>query len=190
MLPHVYTSSSITQNHAFSSFGAKYMLPLGTTRQMYDVSAYSHFFFFVLISYQDYEEVILPPAKTVPPRASERLIPCSELPPLARGSFGVCKSGWFPPQSLNDIPGLYHSQSDTVNCISYSLQDKREHAHLRCEASVHSLSNSDQSIAPTGAGKTDVAMLSILRTVDLHRKLGGSDVAATVQHDKFKIIYV
>lgn len=44
--------------------------------------------------------------------------------------------------------------------------------------------------APTGAGKTDVAMLSILRTVDLHRRPGGTDIAATVKHADFKIIYV
>lgn len=38
---------------------------------------------------QDYEEVVIPPAKTVPPRGSERLIPVSELDELARGSFPV-----------------------------------------------------------------------------------------------------
>lgn len=40
-------------------------------------------------SLQDYEEVIIPPAKTVPPRESERLMPVSELDELARGSFPV-----------------------------------------------------------------------------------------------------
>ena len=38
---------------------------------------------------QDYEEVVIPPAKTVPPRESERLIPVSALDELARGSFLV-----------------------------------------------------------------------------------------------------
>jgi hypothetical protein len=36
-----------------------------------------------------YEEVIVPPAKVVPPRATERLIAVAELVPLARGSFPV-----------------------------------------------------------------------------------------------------
>jgi antiviral helicase SLH1 len=38
---------------------------------------------------QDYEEVIIPPARPVPPRETERLIPISELDPLAKGSFLV-----------------------------------------------------------------------------------------------------
>lgn len=36
---------------------------------------------------QYYEEVIIPPAKPVPPRETERLISVSELDPLAKGSF-------------------------------------------------------------------------------------------------------
>lgn len=38
---------------------------------------------------QDYEEVIIPPAKAIPPRATERLIPVSELDLLPRGCFPV-----------------------------------------------------------------------------------------------------
>lgn len=38
---------------------------------------------------QGYEEVIIPPAKVVPPRATERLITVAELVPLAKGSFPV-----------------------------------------------------------------------------------------------------
>ena len=38
---------------------------------------------------QEYEEVTVPPARVVPPRASERLIPVAELDPLAKGSFPV-----------------------------------------------------------------------------------------------------
>lgn len=47
---------------------------------------------------QDYEEVVIPPAKTVPPRASERLVPVSELDALARGSFPVSEF-MYPNQS-------------------------------------------------------------------------------------------
>ncbi|KAH9940596.1 Sec63-domain-containing protein [Amylocystis lapponica] len=71
ILPHVYTSSAIAQGNILSQFGSKYMLPLGTTR----------------LDREDYEEVIIPPAKAVPPRLTERLIPVSELDPLAQGSF-------------------------------------------------------------------------------------------------------
>ncbi|KIK95504.1 hypothetical protein PAXRUDRAFT_11409 [Paxillus rubicundulus Ve08.2h10] len=46
--------------------------------------------------------------------------------------------------------------------------------------------------APTGAGKTDVAMLTILRVLDQHRSTiaPGSHVRASIDRDGFKIIYV
>ena len=40
--------------------------------------------------------------------------------------------------------------------------------------------------APTGAGKTNVAMLSILHTLSLYRDAA----TGTIDVDKFKIIYV
>jgi hypothetical protein len=85
VLPHVYTSSAMS---GFSSFGTKYLLPLGTTRHYFEVN-HSIETLSCLIHYKDYEEVTVPPAKTVAPRASERPIPVSELPPIARGSFTV-----------------------------------------------------------------------------------------------------
>jgi hypothetical protein len=39
--------------------------------------------------FQKYEEVIVPPAIPVPPKVTERLIPISELDPLAKGCFPV-----------------------------------------------------------------------------------------------------
>ncbi|KAF9222108.1 Sec63-domain-containing protein [Gyrodon lividus] len=46
--------------------------------------------------------------------------------------------------------------------------------------------------APTGAGKTDVAMLTILRVLDQHRSTisPGSPVRASIDRDSFKVIYV
>lgn len=38
---------------------------------------------------QDYDEVVIPPAKPTPPRLNEMLIRISELDPLVRGSFLV-----------------------------------------------------------------------------------------------------
>ncbi|EMD40635.1 hypothetical protein CERSUDRAFT_130708 [Gelatoporia subvermispora B] len=144
VLPHVYTSSSVVQNNILSQFGTKYMLPLGTTRH----------------DCEDYQEVVIPPARPVPPRVTERLIPVAELDPLAKGSF----PGY---QSLNRIqsivfPTAYQSNENMLVC------------------------------APTGAGKTDVAMLTILRVLDQHRSEvpPGANLAGTINRDDFKIIYV
>lgn len=37
VLPHVYSSSSLSQNSMLSSTGHKYLLPLGTERKYYEV---------------------------------------------------------------------------------------------------------------------------------------------------------
>jgi len=39
--------------------------------------------------YQYYEEIVVPPPKAIPPRATERLVPIDELDDLARKSFPV-----------------------------------------------------------------------------------------------------
>jgi antiviral helicase SLH1 len=45
--------------------------------------------------------------------------------------------------------------------------------------------------APTGAGKTDVAMLTVLRVLDQHRVRSRSEsLPASIRRDEFKIIYV
>ncbi|KAG8899961.1 hypothetical protein FRB99_006340 [Tulasnella sp. 403] len=45
--------------------------------------------------------------------------------------------------------------------------------------------------APTGAGKTDIAMLSILRVLDQYRtEESAATIAASIRKDDFKIIYV
>ncbi|KAG9317584.1 Sec63-domain-containing protein [Chiua virens] len=145
VLPHVYTSwANIGGGNVLSLHGSEYMLPIGTTRQ----------------DYEDYEEVVIPPARMVPPRESERLMPVSELDELARDSF----PGY---QSLNRIqsivfPTAYRSNENMLVC------------------------------APTGAGKTDIAMLTILRVLDQHRSAAapGSPLRAYINRDSFKIIYV
>ena len=52
---------------------------------------------------QDYEEVVIPPAMTVPPRDNERLIPVTELDPLAQGSFRVCLSKYLLRKTIDVI---------------------------------------------------------------------------------------
>jgi hypothetical protein len=52
---------------------------------------------------QDFEEVIIPPARPVPPRATERLIPVSKLDPLAKGSFPVCPVEKYMHLSLTTV---------------------------------------------------------------------------------------
>ncbi|KAF7352893.1 putative helicase mug81 [Mycena venus] len=144
ILPHVYSSTPMAQGNVLSQFGSKYMLPLGTVRQ----------------AHEEYEEVIIPPARPVPPRVTERLIPVSELDPLARGSF----PGYASLNRIQSIvyPTAYGSNENMLIC------------------------------APTGAGKTDVAMLTILRVLDQHRSTssGNASIASTINKSSFKIIYV
>ncbi|KAG7097091.1 hypothetical protein E1B28_004476 [Marasmius oreades] len=143
VLPHIYTSSTMSQNNLLSQYGRKYMLPIGTTRE----------------HHEQYEEVVVPPAKPVPPRSKERLVPVSELDPLARGCF----------------PG--YSSLNRIQSIIYPTAYASNENMLVC--------------APTGAGKTDVAMLTILRVLDQHRSsTTPTNIGNTINRDSFKIIYV
>lgn len=132
------------QSGSLSQFGSKYALPLGTTRH----------------DYEEYEEVIIPPARVIPPRKSERLILVNELDELARGSF----------------PG--YSSLNRIQSIIYSTAYESNENILVC--------------APTGAGKTDVAMLTILRVLNQHRSpiSPSSPLHASIDRNAFQIIYV
>ncbi|GJE84444.1 Sec63 domain-containing protein [Phanerochaete sordida] len=144
ILPHVYTSSSMASGNVLSHLGSKFMLPVGTTR----------------VDREDYEEVTIPPARPVPPRINERLIPVSELDPLCKGSF----PGYSSLNRIQSIvyPTAYHSNENVLVC------------------------------APTGAGKTDVAMLTVLRVLDQYRSTAPTTqpLSSTIRRDDFKIIYV
>lgn len=145
VLPHVYTSmANISGGGVLSQFGTKYSLPMGTARH----------------DYKDYLEVIVPPAKAVFKRPSERLIAVSELDILIKGSF----AGYTHLNRIQSIvyPTAYGSNENILIC------------------------------APTGAGKTDVAMLTILRVLDQHRRPGARELPTTptIDRDSFKIVYV
>lgn len=62
---------------------------------------------------QEYEEVIIPPARVIPPRKSERLILVNELDELARGSFPVCS----PPLSPTFFKNLFFQGYPSLNRI-------------------------------------------------------------------------
>ncbi|CAE6409404.1 unnamed protein product [Rhizoctonia solani] len=142
--PHVYTSGNNIHGNILSMFGSKFLLPLGTQRH----------------TNEQYQEVIIPPAKAVPPRINERPIPVGELDTLARGCF----PGY---RSLNRIQSIVYPTAYTTN-----------ENMLIC--------------APTGAGKTDVAMLTILRVIDQHlsSKDNPQQLASLIRKKDFKIIYV
>ncbi|KIP12663.1 hypothetical protein PHLGIDRAFT_97239 [Phlebiopsis gigantea 11061_1 CR5-6] len=134
----------MAQGNVLSHLGSKFMLPVGTEK----------------IDREDYEEVVIPPARPVPPRISERLISVSELDPLCKGSF----SGYTSLNRIQSIvyPTAYQSNENVLVC------------------------------APTGAGKTDVAMLTVLRVLDQYRSTSSTaqSLASTIRRDDFKIIYV
>ncbi|KLO19819.1 Sec63-domain-containing protein [Schizopora paradoxa] len=143
-LPNVYTSSSVSQNNILSDTGKKYLLPIDTIRTMHE----------------EYEEVVIPPAKPVPPRYSERLILVDELDDMCKPSF----------------PG--YASLNRIQSIVYPTAYGTNENMLIC--------------APTGAGKTDVAMLTILNVLNQYRlrDKAHSPLASQIQRDKFKIIYV
>ncbi|RDB22853.1 putative helicase mug81 [Hypsizygus marmoreus] len=148
ILPHVYTSTPTSQGNVLSQFGSKYMLPIGTVRTMCE----------------DFEEVIIPPARPVPPKVTERLIPVEELDSLAK----ECFPGYTSLNRIQSIvyPTAYGSNENLLIC------------------------------APTGAGKTDVAMLTILRVIEQHRSSFPENentiahIRSSINRDSFKIIYV
>lgn len=142
VLPHVY-SSQLTGN-VLSHLGTSFSLPVGTERLFND----------------DYDEVVVPPSRPVPPKETERLIPVTELDNLAKGCF----------------PG--YTSLNRIQSIVYPTAYKSNENMLVC--------------APTGAGKTDVAMLTILRVLDQYPdKLAQiPNAAPSVDVTKFKIIYV
>ncbi|CBQ67684.1 probable RNA helicase [Sporisorium reilianum SRZ2] len=143
--PHVFSSGA--QGNVLSVFGQRFALPLGTTRE----------------EKQFFEEVTIPPPRTVPMRTDERYIPIAEMEPICRGAFPGYKS-------LNRLQSAV-----------YPLAYKTNENLLIC--------------APTGAGKTDVAMLTVMRAIsqyarNLEPTAGNAAEGFDIQKNDFKIIYV
>lgn len=143
--PHVFSSGA--QGNVLSVFGQRFALPLGTLRE----------------EKQFYEEVTIPPPRTVPMRTNERYIPIAEMDPICRGAFPGYKS-------LNRLQSAV-----------YPLAYKTNENLLIC--------------APTGAGKTDVAMLTVMRAIsqyarNLEPTAGNAGEGFDIRKNDFKIIYV
>lgn len=141
--PHVYGASS---GLSLSMYGSKFALPEGSIREEHDF----------------YEEISIPPARTIPPMLGEEPKKLCDLDNLCSNTF----KGY---EALNRIQSLvfpvaYHTNENMLIC------------------------------APTGAGKTDVALLAILQTIasycspnpHLERDADHYDVAK----QDFKIVYV
>jgi antiviral helicase SLH1 len=161
ILPNVFSSVSAAHGGGLSQFGSRYLLPLGTTRVSHDVrTALRTSFHPSIFILQTYEEVTVPPAKTVPPRATEHPIRIQDLDPLAKGCF----------------PG--YATLNRIQSIIYPTAYGTNENMLVC--------------APTGAGKTDVAMLTILRVLKQHSTQSNlsADLKSSIKRDDFKIIYV
>lgn len=141
--PHVYGASS---GLALNMYGTKYSLPEGSVREEHDY----------------YEEISVPPARTVPPMLGEEPKRLDTLDTLCANTF----KGYT---ALNRIQSL-------VFPVAYRTNENM----LIC--------------APTGAGKTDVAMLTILQAIATHctpnPHTHPTAEAYEVAKDDFKIVYV
>lgn len=141
--PHVYGASS---GLSLNMFGTRFALPEGSVREEHEF----------------YEEISIPPARTVAPMLGEE-------PKVIDEMDNLCKNTFKGYTSLNRIQSLvfpvaYHTNENMLIC------------------------------APTGAGKTDVAMLAILQTLasychpNPHNEPHADNYI--MNKDDFKIVYV
>lgn len=143
------------------------------------------------------EEVVIPPARPLPPKTSERLISVHELGPLAAGCF----PGY---QTLNRIQSIVQPVAMTTNenmlvCgefggFAFCLHSPPAVNHLILIFGLVYLAFFFFlfSSAPTGAGKTDVAIMAILRVLIQHVRSNATPPYGTnsIRKDEFKVIYV
>ena len=112
-----------------------------------------------ILQKKGYKEVHIPPYKPKPFGETERLVQINELPEWMRGAFENAKGERM--KELNRI------QSKVYETALFSAENM-----LLC--------------APTGAGKTNVAMLTILRELGLNR----SNDDGKLDLEAFKIVYI
>ncbi len=87
VLPHVYSLASSAMSAM--SLGGRFALPLGTKREISDVSRSKIAWGKAKFSRQTFEEVTIPPTKPIPQKRNERPVRIADLPPMAKGCFPV-----------------------------------------------------------------------------------------------------
>jgi hypothetical protein len=84
------------------------------------------------VQFQDYQEVVVPPTRAVPPRTSERLIPVAELDPLAQGSFPVSAHSANTPLSGNSPLIQGYTSLNRIQSIVYPTAYQSNENMLIC----------------------------------------------------------
>eukprot|EP00055_Hartaetosiga_balthica_P010039 m.41520 g.41520 ORF g.41520 m.41520 type:complete len:2056 (-) comp7002_c0_seq1:116-6283(-) len=134
--PFVFDSAREARSKGAFIQGMKMLLPSNVERE----------------NFKTHEVVTIPPPSERPAMQNERLIPVSELNPVAQLAFKGYKC-------LNRVQSIVFDTAYTTN-------------------------NNLLICAPTGAGKTNTAMLTVLHCVEDHMEQG------VIQLEKFKIVYV
>ena len=133
---------------------------------------------------QEYEETIIPAPEKVPQRRSERLVNISEMDVWNRKTFQVSRLLIGACLIIADGSMQAYETLNRLQSIVYPVAYGSSENMLVC--------------APTGAGKTDVALLTILRCLStLHdgratsRGGDGGDIAKSLPPSStYKIVYV
>ena len=134
-LPHVYTSSKISQGNVVSQYGSKYMLPLGTTREMFEVGciaqAKSRYIADLLPLRRMKRLLFLQQSQFRRSPQSVLLKYLSSMRFLREAFRYVMFSANAFGSLITCTPGLLYSQKDSVNRLSDSVCFNRESSHMR-----------------------------------------------------------
>ncbi|KAK6455315.1 RNA helicase-related protein required for pre-mRNA splicing [Scheffersomyces xylosifermentans] len=103
-----------------------------------------------------YNSIHIPPPEAPPIEEDEKLVEISELPEWARDSFPSAETTHLNRIQSKVFPSAFKSDQNMLLC------------------------------APTGAGKTNVAMLSVLRTIHNHR----NPETGKIDLKNFKVVYI
>jgi pre-mRNA-splicing helicase BRR2 len=114
------------------------------------------------INKKGYQEIFVPAIQSIP--KNHKLISISELPKWTHAVFKT-KATEDDPDNKDEIKVLNHIQTKCYNCAFKTSQNM-----LVC--------------APTGAGKTNIALMAILREIGIHRENG------QINLDDFKVVYI
>lgn len=112
-----------------------------------------------------------------------------KLPP---NSVRISNSGYeeihVPPPAVKRVEGeKLVSVSEMPEWSRKAFENMKSLNRIQSKVYQHAMFTSENMLlcAPTGAGKTNVAMLSILHEMSLHRREDGS-----IDNDKYKVVYI